>query len=445
VHTSNTPTLLPAIPSTPNAKTPSALGVSVADLHGLQVNLWHPWTGTPGIALQAILEEFNRSNQWGISVKATGYEGFGQLDEAMESAISSDSMPDVLLDYGYQARHWDGKGVITDLTPYVNDPAWGLTSNEQADFYPGFWAEDLVVDSNSGQIRRLGIPYYRSAYVLFYNQSWARELGYLNPPVTPEDFRIRACAAAESVTSQGDKSNQGKGGWLITPQPGVLVGWIYAFNGGITNPVAASYLFNSTETQLAFGYLKGLQESGCAWSETGAEAQNVFANRQALFVVASLFDIPAQREAFARAGNTDEWMVIPFPSDQQPVVDAYGPSLLITRSTPAQQLAAWLVIEWLLYPPNQSEWVKVVETYPTRLSTLSYLTKAVSASPQWADALRLLTDARSEPTEVSWSVMRWALEDAMTQLFNPQFAASQIPSLLVNLDSVASEIFSQVR
>jgi multiple sugar transport system substrate-binding protein len=444
----NTPTSLPAIPPTPNERTPSTQGVTMAELRGLQVNLWHPWTGATGAGLQAILDEFNRTNKWGITVQASAYEGFGGLDEEVEAALtakSADSLPDVLVDYGYQARHWDGNGVITDLMPYINDPVWGLTSDEQADFYPGFWAEDLVTVSGMRQTRRLGIPFYRSAYVLFYNQSWARELGYPDPPTTPEGFRVQACAAAESVARQGDKSSLSKGGWLITSQPGALIGWIYAFGGEIINPVSTGYRFNTAETRQAFEYLKGLQESGCAWSTNGAEAQNEFANRRALFVVGSMFDIPAQREAFARSTNSDEWMVIPFPSSNQPVVDTYGPSLLVTRSTPAQQLAGWLLIEWLVYPPNQAVWVKELETYPTRQSTLSYLSEAAATSPQLAEALNLLPEAHSEPSLASWSVVRWTLEDAAAQLFNLQFSADQIPSLLENLDSVAAEIFGQVR
>jgi multiple sugar transport system substrate-binding protein len=445
VQAGNTPTLLPAITPTPNEKTPSSLGATATQLRGVQVNLWHPWTGAKGAALHSILEEFNRTNLWGITVQASPYEGFGRLDEAMESALLTNTQPDVIVDYGYQARHWDGVDALVDLTPYVNDPVWGMTSDEQADFYPSFWTEDLVTTTNSGQTRRLGIPFYRSAYVLYYNQSFAHELGYPKPPITAEDFRVRACAAAQFISKQGDKSNLGKGGWLITPQPGELVGWIYAFGGGITNPGSAGYLFNTPDTLEAFSYLKGLQESGCAWLDTAVDAQSEFANRHALFIVGSLFDIPAQREAFAQAGSTDEWMVLPFPSSSQPIVDAYGPSILITRSNPTQQLAAWLVSKWLVYPLNQSVWVQALETYPTRLSSLDYIDRSTITSPQWAQALDLIPDARSEPSLASWSMMRWALEDTIAQLFNPLFDADQIPSLLEKLDSVAAEIYSQVQ
>jgi multiple sugar transport system substrate-binding protein len=445
VHNIGKPTSLPTIPPTPNEKTPSTLGGTAAELRGVQVRLWHPWTGSTGTVLQTILDEFSRTNQWGITVQTSTYEGFGRLDEAMEAAITSETLPDVLVDYGYQAQHWDGGGLVTDLTPYVNDPVWGLNSVEQGDFYPSFWAEDQVIGTSTSQPRRLGIPFYRSAYVLFYNQSWARELGYPNPPATPQDFKAQACAAARSITTQVDKSSPSTGGWLITPQPAALMGWIYAFGGGITNPGAPGYLFNTNETRQAFEFLKGLQESGCAWSDAGVDPQSEFTNRRTLFVVGSLFDIPAQLESFVQAGSTDEWLVIPFPSSSQPVVDTYGPSLLVIRSTPAQQLAAWLVIKWLVYPQNMTELVNAIETYPTRLSTLSYLSETVSTGSPWGEALGLLPDAHSEPSLASWSVMRWALNDAMTELMNPQLSADQIPSLLEKLDNVAAEIFTQVR
>ena len=40
--------------------------------------------------------------------------------------------------------------------------------------------------------------------------------------------------------------------------------------------------------------------------------------------------------------------------------------------------------------------------------------------------------------------MRWALNDAMSQLIDPKFKCDQIPALLENLDEVAEEIFTQV-
>src|SRR4030042_1249576 len=141
VNSSSKPTALPDIPPTPNIETPSTLGVTAAELNEVEVSLWYPWTGSMGVAFQTMLDEFSRTNQWGITVQAGAFEGFGSLDDAVEASLSSKTFPDVLVDYGYQLQHWDGSSVVTDLTPYVNDPVWGLAGIEQDDFYPGFWGE----------------------------------------------------------------------------------------------------------------------------------------------------------------------------------------------------------------------------------------------------------------------------------------------------------------
>ncbi len=445
LRSTSPPTPLPAIPATPNEQTPSSLGVTSSELRGLTVSLWHPWSGDAGAQFDSILAEFNRTNRWGVTVQSSDYEGFGRLDEAVEAALVANTLPGVLLDYGYQVRHWKASADLVDLSPYLTDPAWGLSSDEQADFYPEFWAEDLLPAGSAGQSRRLGLPYYRSAYVLFYNRSWGDELGYPNPPATPDDFRLRACAAAGSLAGQGNGAPPGRGGWLVTPQPAALLGWVYAFGGQVILPGQEGYRFNTLKTQQVFEYIKNLLDDGCAWSDPAVEPAVEFASRGALFVVASTLDIPAQQEAFALAGRQDEWVVIPFPSDGKPVVVTYGPSLAVTRSTPQSQLAAWLVIEWLVYPPNQATWAAAIEAYPTRGNALGYLDQAALTSPHWAQALGLLPFTRSEPSLVSWGVVRWALQDALEQLVSSQLDAGQVPSLLENLDLIAAEIVAQER
>jgi multiple sugar transport system substrate-binding protein len=440
-----TPTEIPPVPPTPNEVTPSTLGVTSADLQNIQVSLWHPWSGPLAAQLQSILEDYSRTNKWGITVNITGYEDFGRLHEAVESSVISGTLPDILIDYGYEAQNLDADEVLADLSPYVNDPVWGLTSAEQADFYPGFWAEDLVSGPGTGPTRRLGLPFYRSGYLLFYNQSWASELGFKNSPVTPEEFKQQACAATKAAAAREGNSDLGQGGWLITDQPGVAAGWIFAYGGDITDPAETGYRLNTPETQQAFEFIRGLVDRGCAWSDPALEARTSFARRGALFMVGSLLDIPSQQEAFTEAGNPDQWLVIPFPSPIQPAVDTYGPSLIITRSDPIKQLAAWLVLKWLVYPHNQIAWIDAIQAYPTRQSVTTYLLdEAQDDGTQWIQALRLITDAHSEPTLASWKMVRWVLSDAINELTGPKFKIDQIPALLEKLDGLASDISSQV-
>ena len=60
-----------------------------------------------------------------------------------------------------------------------------------------------------------GGPAQRSARVIFYNQTWARELGFNAPPSTADDFREQACKANASFRSNEDPKDDALGGWLV--------------------------------------------------------------------------------------------------------------------------------------------------------------------------------------------------------------------------------------
>jgi multiple sugar transport system substrate-binding protein len=62
----------------------------------------------------------------------------------------------------------------------LHEPRWGLAQEDIEDFFPLFWEQE----QDGGAL--LGLPFYRSGQVLFYNQSWAEDLGFNTPPTTPE-------------------------------------------------------------------------------------------------------------------------------------------------------------------------------------------------------------------------------------------------------------------
>jgi multiple sugar transport system substrate-binding protein len=126
-------------------------------------------------------------------------------------------------------------------------------------------------------------------------------------------------------------------------------------------------------------------------------------------------------------------------------VDAYGPALVITRSTPERQTAAWLLLKWLVSPPNQARWAIASGYAPVRPSALELMQDALKSNPQWAAALALLPYAHREPSYASWSVVRRMLGDALKQLLTPDFPAEQIPDLMQTMEQLAEEIHLQVR
>jgi hypothetical protein len=152
-------------------------------------------------------------------------------------------------------------------------------------------------------------------------------------------------------------------------------------------------------------------------------------------------DIPYQAQALVQAGNRDQWTVIPYPSTQQgSAMDGYGASLAVLPSSPQEQLAAWQLIRWLLDARNHARFVQASGSFPVRGSELAHLEEYQKRYPQWGQALTLIPSVRSEPLVSSWGRVRWALNDAFTQLFRSYFSIDQIQTLLTYLDRTANDL-----
>ncbi|MEW6716563.1 MAG: extracellular solute-binding protein [Chloroflexota bacterium] len=407
-------------------------GVTLEDLQGVEVEFWHVWHGGVGDALLALIDEFNATNEYGITVVGYDQGGYGEMFTNMNAAINTGELPDLVVGYNNQFASWHMAGeVMVDLNDYVNDPYFGYTEEEIADFYPQFWSQDFIDGMRSG------IPVQRSLQFMFYNSTWAQELGFDSWPMTPEEFKEQACASSAANNADDNPDNDGTGGWFINPDASTIASWVWAFGGEIADQ--DGYTFNTPEAIEALTFLKSLYDEGCAWSPESSYPNAEFATRQGLFYTSSIAGLPYQVGAFADAGNPDEWTVIPFPSvTGEPVMNVYGPSYALVTSTPAEQLGAFLFIKWFTMPENLARWIEASAYYPTRASALDFLGEYISANPQWAASRELIKYGKSEPRWPSWSSVRYTARDMFALIFQPDFMADQIPGLLSDLDVEAA-------
>jgi len=418
---------------------PTQINLTSADLRGTIIHFWHNWSGPTGNVVKSLIEEFNLHNEWGILVVPVYQPTLDVLSNNLEAAIQAGNPPDLVIGYPHQILAWDASKKLVNLRAYVEDPAWGFTSLEQSDFYPIFWNQDVF----DGQ--RLGIPAQRTGQVLFYNTTWAKELGFSAPPASTKQFAEQACTATHASQTNGD-ANAGSGGWIISTDYTAMLGWIFAFGGDIVKTPKpgvnqSAYQFNTPQIKEAFTFLRNLYDQKCAWLTENQVPTTDFANRMGLFATGSITDISQQAEAFKQAGDSDQWTILPFPSsDAKPSFDIYGPSFAMLGSTPQRQLASWLFIKWLIDPKNQARLIEASGALPLRVSTLNYLEKYKGDNPQWAAAVGFLLSARSEPSLQSWSTVRWALNDASTQLFRSYQTVDQVPKLLTYLDQTAKDL-----
>ena len=423
-------TKLPAPTKTPAVE--SRLGVDEEALRGLTVDVWHPWYGAPASLFESQVDEFNSTNPWGILVRVTSQQNYTELYAQAGAAIHGPNRPDVVIGLPEYAVEWHAQEAVLDLNPYVSDPRYGLSGPEIADFPSVFWEQDQVGDV------RLGMPAQRTARFLLYNQTWAEELGFDDPPVTASEFQEQVCKANLSMRADEDPQNDGKGGWLIDAHPITNLSWLLAFGGGVQEE--NGFRFLRPENIEATRFIKGLAESGCAWITQSDEPLNNFAERLALFATASLEDLPDLARDFASAGNTDKWTVLPFPGADSSAFVVYGSSYILFTSDDADQLAAWLFVRWLLSPENQADWVNSVGLFPLQAATMGLLTDYAAGHPGWVEAVNLLPQGRITPQLAAWRTVRVALGDGFNFMFRVDTPTGQVPAILSQLDAIVTDL-----
>ena len=433
--------------STPTLSSTQTPGITVdpATLRGLNLQVWHAFSGRADTVFTDQVAQFNATNQWGIVVNQTGYGDYPTLFDAVNSKITSGGTPDLVAALPEQTLAWDASGSVVDLAPYLNDPTWGLGSEGVADFPAVFWSQD-----NLGG-KQLGVPAQRSARFLFYNKTWAHELGFDNPPSTADEFRQQVCAANASFRKDADPQNDGYGGWIVDTDWETIYSWMLAFGGGVMDG-NASYGFQTDPNLAAFQFLKGLYDDNCAWLAVDPTNPkdishgpyfDQFAKRLALFVSGDLAEVPMASESMSQAKNTDEWTLLPYPGTNGSVLVAYGPSYSVLKSTPDKELAAWLFTRWLVSPENQSQWVTATGLFPLTHAAENMAGQFPSVATQWAAAVGELSLAQGVPQLASWRKVRYLLQDAADVIFQTDIPLDQIPSTLTEMDSMAKELSTQ--
>ena len=380
------------------------------DPSGQTVVWWHNHTGSREEGLKGLIAEFNSGNPCGITVDAQSQGSYNDIRDKVNASIGAGEQPAALI-VGYQndQAFYQLNDTLVDLNIYVNDATWGLSAEEQADFYPTFFNQSVhpVFDN-----QRLGFPPNRSMEVMYYNATLLKELGYDAPPTTPEEFKEMACAAHAA-----DANNKG---YLLRDDASAVASWTYAYGANFLDDPEG---FPNAE----------------------------FAARRTLFAQGSSSGIPfyagdTKKVAEEAGKEADEWGVAAIPhTTPDPVQNIYGGDVMVTFTTPEQQLAAWVFIKWFTSPEIQAKWDEISGYFPTRLSTVDNLQEYLTSNPQWAQAVELLPFSAYEPQLISYTGVR----DAMTEAFNAIIQGADIQPTLDALNDDANaqqeELMSEVQ
>jgi multiple sugar transport system substrate-binding protein len=424
-----TPTIEPTITPTQAFY----LNVLPADLQGTQIRFWHPWQGTLATQTATRIVEFNNSKPWGVTV--TFYEPGGTADliSSVEESLSDATWPNVVIAPSSTLASWQGEHKnLTNINDYIGLPDNGLSEEQIADFNPLIWQQD-VLDG-----RRFGYPIQRDAYVLIYNKSWANEIGYETTPEAPAQFQNQVCSAGKVNLTDEDTTNDGTGGWIVNNEYPVLLSWLVGFEyNGLEDLQADEYQFLDPTSVRAYRFLRYLFDSECSWNARVSPPYEYFANRQSIAFSAALSEIPAIDFAMKFSGNTDDWLVLPYPeSNKNKVIFTEGQSFAIFAATPQEQMASWLFMRWMNSAEYQAEIIEGSSTLPISTSVMEELKGYQAQNPHWTQSLEYMDDLTAMPNGVNWLEARSVLSDSGWQLY--QQAEIENSTLAV------TEIFSQV-
>ena len=351
--------------------------VDAIDLTGKNVTVtyWHNRPEKDQAFLQGMLDEFNKTNKYGITAKAEiAGASYNDVYSKVSAAIQAQQPPEISVAYQNQAAFYRSSGAVIDLNPFLNSKKYGLSQEDQNDYFQAFLASDANPQYKG---ERLGFPTQRSMDVLFYNVDWAKQLGYDSPPKDWKQFEEMACKAVDK-----DKK---KSGWAYRHDASNFATLVFGHGGRILAEDGQSYAFNSAAGVETVQMIQRMAKNGCLVEVPATERygeQNRFGNGEVLFVLASSSGLPFYFDTVNK-GAKFKWDIAMPPNSGKPAINLYGASISVYKTTPEKELAAWLVIKFLGEKAQTTRWAVQTGYLPVRKSAKDDVIAAFKKDPLW--------------------------------------------------------------
>ena len=413
---------------------PSTPALEEIDPSGAQVVFWYQHTQMREDALLKLIDDFNRTNPHEIRVRGEYAGRYSDIYNKMMVGLQGGELPELVVAYQNQAVVYDmGEGLV-DLTPYMDSREWGLSASERDDYVQAFLAQDFIKG------KQICFPPNRSLEILYYNVDWLRKLGVEAPPVTWEEF-AHLCRLAKSQPFHAAQPVSRSKGFLLEAEASRMATLVFTRGGGFMNAAQTAYTLDTSEMRQALTMMQGLIREGAVdlLSER-YEDQTEFALGQVLFMIRSSSGLPFVASALADAPTQFAWDVAPPPRDGgDPVLNAYGASVSVCRSTPEKQLASWLFLKWFTAPEQQARWVEGSNYFPVRRSTAAQLAGYFEENPRYGKAYGFLDYGKAEPSVPGYEAVRRKIEEAMVEVAQ----GDEIAPVLQRLEEEANLVLDE--
>ena len=400
------PTAAPTQAATAPAQPTAASSATTAPSgQVIDLQFWHGQSQSQQAALNKLVDEFNASHP-NIHVTATYQGTYSDLYKKVTAAIAAGSPPDLAIAYQNDVSNYVKSGAVIPLDSLMSDPQIGFTAADLKDIFPAFIDH---YPQFGNQV--YSIAFMRSMEVMYYNADMLKAAGFDQPPTTWDDF-LKICAAVSKPPDQYC--------YEMNTDASRFANWIWSRGGDLLSSDGKTVAFDSQPGLDTMNFINDMFTKKYAIVIGKAfQDQTDFALGKIAFTMGSTAGVPFYKQAIDQGGKVKNWGVAPDPhSTPNPVVDLYGPSVTIFKTTTDKERAAFTFLKWMMDTGPNAEWVQATYYFPARQATQTALADFIKANPLYGDAYGWLQYGRTEPTIAAWNPIRGFIADAMTAAAN---------------------------
>ncbi|MCK4666663.1 ABC transporter substrate-binding protein [Candidatus Dependentiae bacterium] len=359
---------------------------------------WHVMGGRIlGDALNDLVDKYNATNPE-YKVVAIHKGKYSSLIQSIMASIPADMLPDITQAYESWITKMDTADVVVCLDDYLED------KTILDDFYPVLYRNSMYDG------RFLSMPFNKSVYVMYYNKDMF-ELHDKTPPKTWDEFYDLCKYFTKDEDNDG---NPERVGFAFIPSNGLYLTLFKSFGGEISDDPQSFLNLDSPAGLKAFTFLHDLLHKERSIKRfSGYEFQNDFAQEKAAMIITSC----VSRSYFEKKLNF-KLGIAPLPGDKVATTVLQGTNLVICKSNPERERAAFKFLKFLMEPENVAFWAIRTKYVPVRRSALEteIYKDALEKDPLLAVPLEQLNESFFEPRVIQWYRCRTILSDTIDKV-----------------------------
>lgn len=385
------------------------------------VDFWHAMSGEQAQALNELVDQFNASQQT-YTVNAIYQGNYDSLQQKLIASLYAGRQPAASMMYGGWATRFLKAGVLQPVDHFLRDDA-DFRDNQLPDLEQAFLDDNLYLlrrtpegayklDADAGTPLLATLPFNKSVYVLYVNDTLMRQVGFDQPPATWDELKT----LAEAMTDRSDKSNV-RYGFATRPNIEGFTPLLMAAGVNYMDDREGEFRFADESGRAALTFLADLVlgDNAAGYVEP-SYLSSAFGQGRIGMYIGSTASFPFNDGA---VGTKFIWRAYPLPPrtastagrtlTQGTNVGIFKKGMPAGSDTAAEvQAGAWQFLRFLASPGPAAEWATRTGYMPVRRSAreLPIMQAHLAKNVNYANALSTIDRAMSEPRPTWWDSVR---------------------------------------